>query len=89
MLIENTRCDDREANAPAASETHRALTSAENATISAYMDPMHWRRPAAVRETYRRYLAGEITMPALAAPGDPPGPELSNFIAAMSLHPGP
>ena len=86
------RCEDREANAPAASDTHRTLTSesgvsAGNATASGYMDPMPWRRPAAVRETLRRYLAGEMTLPALAEPGHAPGPELSNFIMAMSLQP--
>ena len=86
------RCEDREANAPAASDTHRTLTSesgvsAGNAMASGYMDPMPWRRPAAVRETLRRYLAGEMTLPALAEPGHAPGPELSNFIMAMSLQP--
>jgi len=86
-LIENTRCDDREANAPAASETHRTLTSAENATASGYMDPMHFRGDPALQETLRRYRRGEITCPPLAAPGHTPGPELSNFIAAMNLPP--
>jgi len=93
VLIENTRCEDREANAHAASETHRTLTSesgvsADNATASGSMDPMHWRAPRAVlQETLRRYLDGEITVPPLAAPGHTPGPELSNFIAAMALPP--